>query len=211
MARLVLGVFLSRMDAEDAINELEVEGYNPKDISIVMKNTEGEEVAEDGTGKDLTSGAVSGATTGGVLGALAGLLVGAGVLPGIGALLIGGPLAAALGITGAAATTLSGALTGALAGGLLGVLSKLGLSREDAYVYEDRIKEGGILIAVPARKGNEDEVRDILEDYGADQVRMVETEDTVASRGRREETMKEREEYRPMGAVASDVRRRRKK
>ena len=61
MARLVLGVFLNRPDAEDAINELEVEGYNPKDISIVMRNQEGDVINQDGTGGDVASGAVSGA------------------------------------------------------------------------------------------------------------------------------------------------------
>lgn len=205
MAKLVLGVFLNRTDAEDAINELETEDYNPKDISIIMRNQEGEVTTEDGKGSDVASGAVSGATTGGVLGALAGLLVGTGVLPGIGALLIGGPLAAALGLTGAAATTLSGAVTGALAGGVVGILAKLGLSREDAMIYEDRIKEGGILVAVPARSGHEDGVIEILEDYGADQVRSIETDEPGPRRNVRDEG------YQRSSAVASEVRRSRKK
>lgn len=205
MARLVLGVFLNRSDAEDAINELEAEGYNPKDISIVMRHEDGEAATEDGARSDVTRGMVSGATTGGVLGALAGLLVGTGVLPGIGALLIGGPLAAALGLTGAAATTLSGAVTGVLAGGLVGVLARLGLSPEDARIYEDRIREGGILVAVPAKIGHEQDVRDIMEDYGADQVRAIEAEESVAAR--RAGEMR----YKGSAAVASEVRRGRKK
>ena len=105
MAKTVLGVFANRDDAEDAINRLEADGYNPKDISIVMKDHKTAEYIRDNTGADVA--------TGGVLGALAGLLVATGIVPGIGAILIGGPVAVALGLTGTAATTLSGAtLTG---------------------------------------------------------------------------------------------------
>lgn len=174
MGKTVLGIFIDREDAEDALYELEFEGYNPKDISIVMKNTaQGKQLAED-TKATVTGNAAAGATTGGIIGALAGLLVATGIVPGLGALLIGGPLAAALGLTGAAATTISGAATGALAGGLLGILTGLGISKEEAEVYEERIKEGGILIAVPAASDRVDEVMDILEDNGADQIRAIE-------------------------------------
>lgn len=207
MGKMVLGIFFNRADAEDAISRLEEEGYDPKDISIVMKDqAKGEEMQEN-TGARVAEGAVSGATTGGVIGALAGLLVGTGIIPGLGVLLIGGPIAAALGLTGAAATTVSGAVTGALAGGLLGVLTGFGLSREDARIYEDRIKEGGILLAVPTRRGHENEVRIILEDYNADQVKTIESVDDLSSRAIRDE-----KSYEERPAVyASNVSRRRAK
>jgi hypothetical protein len=175
MANMVLGVFANRTEAEDAIDDLKDAGYNPKDISIVMKDTaEGQAVASN-TGANVASGAATGATTGGVIGALAGLLVGIGAIavPGVGALLIGGPLAAALGLTGAAASTVSGAVTGALAGGLLGALMGLGIPEEDAKVYEQQVKAGGILVAVPAREGEGSDARNILEDDGAQQVRSI--------------------------------------
>jgi uncharacterized membrane protein len=175
MKKVVLGIFSDRSDAEAAFDELEEIGYNPKDISIVMKDhREAESLAND-TGADVAGGAVSGATTGGALGALAGFLIGAGIIPGLGALLIGGPLAAALGLTGAAATTVSGAATGALAGGLLGALMGFGLSEDEAREYEEGIKAGGILVAVPARDAQEGEVRDVLEENGADKVRAIDT------------------------------------
>ncbi len=212
MSKLVLGVFLNRTDAEDAIKELEADDYNPKDISIVMKNHEGEVVSVDDSGAEVAAGAVSGATTGGVLGALAGLLVGTGVLPGIGMLLIGGPLAAALGLTGAAAATLSGAVTGALAGSLVGVLAQLGISKEDAMIYEDRIKEGGILVAVPARSGHEAIVNEILEEYGADQIRTINTEESVQSSQTGDSDYIDRSSEYPMtGAVANEIRRERRR
>lgn len=175
MAQMVLGVFADRANAEDAIAALEDKGYNPKDISIMMKDAgEAREVAES-TGADVAGGAVSGATTGAVVGGIAGLLIGIGAItiPGLGALLIGGPLAAALGLTGAAATTASGAVTGALAGGLIGALVSLGVPEEDAKVYASRIESGGILVAVPAHEGEGTDARATLEDHGADQVRSV--------------------------------------
>ena len=128
----------------------------------------------------LFRSAVSGATTGGMIGGIAGLLVGIGAItiPGLGAILIGGPLAAALGLTGAAATTVTGALTGALAGGLVGGLVGLGVPEEDARVYEDRVKSGAILVAVPLRDANEESVRGILEDNGAERVRSFDMNET---------------------------------
>ncbi len=205
---MVLGVFLNREDAEGAINRLDEEGYKPEDISIVMRDQGEGEMIADSTGAKMAEGAVSGATTGGVLGALAGLLVGTGVIPGLGALLIGGPIAAALGLTGAAATTISGAVTGALAGGLIGVLTNLGLSEEDAKVYEDRIREGGILVAVPARDAHEQEVSRILEDYGADQVKIVDNDDQITPT---RHTHQREDEYIQRPAAYSEVRRSKKR
>src|SRR6185436_4012281 len=101
MNNLVLGIFDNRARAESAIEALEDEGYNPKDISIVMKDTvEGTKLV-DKTGANIVGGAASGAATGGTLGALAGLLIGVGAItiPGVGGLLIGGPIALALGLS----------------------------------------------------------------------------------------------------------------
>lgn len=172
----VLGVFADRDAAEQAITSLQDQGYNPKEMSIVVKDAETAESLGDSTGANVAEGATSGAMTGGVVGALAGLLVGVGALaiPGIGAVLIGGPLAAALGLTGAAATTASGALTGALAGGLIGALVGLGVPEDEAKVYEERIKEGGVLLAVPVKAGIEDEeAMQSLSNHGATQVRVL--------------------------------------
>ncbi len=177
MAEVVLGVFAHRHHAEEAINELEEMGLEPKDISIVMRDTaEADEVAQD-TGASVAGSAASGATTGGVIGGIAGLLIGIGAItvPGIGALLIGGPLAAALGLGGAAATTVSGALTGALAGGLVGALVGLGVPEEEAQIYEEKVKSGAILVAVPAGSKDTGEVKEVLSEHGAEQVRTVDT------------------------------------
>lgn len=170
---MIIGVFADRTEAEDAIDELKSAEYTAKDISVVTRDQDDAHVIHDNTGTTVGDGIATGATTGAVIGGLAGLLIGIGAIaiPGIGGLLIAGPLATALGLTGAAATTVSGAATGAIAGGLVGALVGIGVPEEDATYYEGRVKQGGILVAVPARERNEDEVRSILEDNGADRVR----------------------------------------
>jgi len=193
MTKTVLGIFADQEDAIQAIDELKELGYNPKDLSIIMKDkVAGEQIAND-TGADVATGAVSGATTGAIVGGLAGL-VAAVAIPGLGAFFIGGPIAAALGLTGAAAATTSGAVTGAVAGGLLGALTGLGLSEDDAKTYETHINEGGILVAVPAHHGDEAQVEEMLTDAGANDVTIISTE----SRGA--ELEERQDEYRFAGA-----------
>ncbi len=172
MTKTVLGIFTERMDAEEAINKLKDDGYDPKDISIVMRDkAQGDKLAEE-TGSDVVGGAVSGATTGALLGGLAGLLA-SFAIPGLGAFFVGGPIASALGLTGVAATTTSGAATGALAGGLIGALTGLGLTEDEARLYEERVKEGAILVAVLARTGDERIVEQIIADCNASDVKVI--------------------------------------
>ena len=172
----VIGVFQDRFDAETAIDELEEMGFNPKDVSVVVKDGVTQTSSIGRKGGSVAEGAVSGAATGGVLGGLTGLLIGIGALaiPGVGAFLVGGPIAAILGLTGAAATTISGATTGALAGGMVGGLIGLGVPEDEARVYEQRISEGAVLLAVPTNtETGESEVRKVFNDYNADQIRTI--------------------------------------
>lgn len=185
---MIFGVFTERENAENAINELENGGFDPKNISIVMKDTDDAKVIQNNTGANVAEGATAGATTGAVAGGLAGLLIGIGAIaiPGVGALFIAGPLVTALGLTGAAASTIAGATTGALAGGLIGALIKLGIPEEDAKVYEDRVKSGAILVAVPEMEGRHKEVSIILTDEGAEQVKTVDLKEDNRREGRRD-------------------------
>lgn len=173
MAQTLIATFADRDDAEGAIDRLEELGYNPKDMSIMMRDSrEQEELAND-VGADPAGGAASGAVTGAAVGGLAGL-VSAYAIPTLGAFFIGGPIAAALGLTGAAAATVSGAATGAVAGGILGALMGLGLSKDDARFYEDRVNEGAILVAVPiSDREDSREARDVFEEADAQNIRVI--------------------------------------
>jgi uncharacterized membrane protein len=179
MSKMILGVFGDSDHASQAISDLERLGYDPKDLSIVMKDHAEARRVSDATGATVVEGATSGATTGGIIGALAGLLVGVGAItiPGIGAVLIGGPIAAALGLTGAAATTVSGATTGVLAGGLIGALTGLGVADTDAHHYEESIRSGGVLVAIPSEQGDSEDALSVLDRHGAQQVRTISTAD----------------------------------
>ena len=174
----LIGIFHHRSDADAAVDDLKNMGISSRDISILMKKDEDAQAAEDG--------AATGATTGGIIGGIAGLLVGLGAiaLPGIGAVLVGGPLITALGLTGAAATaasTIAGGITGAVAGGLVGGLIGLGFSEDDARLYESKIKEGGILLALDLHDENERGIREIFANHHATDIKTLTTEKSAAS------------------------------
>lgn len=169
MDRTIIGVFGNRDSAEAAITELRSLGVNDADISYLYVSEQGTTVTEDGKGEQVAEGAAAGATTGAVVGALAGLAVANGILPGLGTLFVAGPLAAALGLTGAAATTAAGAMTGAAAGGVVGALGGLGVSGDEARIYEERIRTGGILVTAVTDKV--DAAREVFANNGAEEIR----------------------------------------
>jgi hypothetical protein len=181
MDTMYFALYNSRDNADRAINELSSHGLTAQNISVIMKENKTaatNEVAERvGSG---AGGAVSGAVTGAVVGGVAGLIIGTGVIPGLVGLAVAGPIATALGLTGAAATTATGATIGAGVGGLLGLLTGLGFSETDAERFSTAIDEGGVLLAVPTRFGDVEDVRTILEATGADTVKEVNMQSRMA-------------------------------
>jgi hypothetical protein len=174
--KTIIGVFDNRAAAEQAIGGLREHGIADADISYVGgAGADGEidtTTVHTGDGESVAEGAGAGAVTGGVIGAIAGLVVANGILPGLGTLFVAGPIATALGLTGAAATTAAGALTGAAAGGLIGAITNLGASEEDAKVYEERVRSGGVLVAAEIGDHGENEVREVYTRNGADQINV---------------------------------------
>lgn len=202
--KVVLATFEEKDDAAHAISLLKEDGYNPKDISIIMKDKEDRQDMAQDTGANVAGGAVSGATSGAIVGGLAGLAA-SFVIPGLGAFFIGGPIAAALGLTGAAASTVSGAATGALAGGILGALTGMGLSHDEAQEYEDRIERGAILLAIPARIGDEDRVERILSENSADNIKSVVAPEEQGNYDRPEPMLGRRHHYHQPTYAAAGV------
>ncbi len=174
--KTVIGVFDDRENAQFAIQCLKTAGYKTKNISIIMKAPilHKEEVKNSEI-LNIRRTTVTGVTTGAVVGGLAGLLIAIGTLavPGIGSILIAGPLAAMLGLTGAAAATASGAVTGAVAGGALAAMMSLGIPKKEAQLYEQRVEEGALLLAIPALDEQENEVELILHDHDATDIKAV--------------------------------------
>jgi uncharacterized membrane protein len=151
MAKSIVGIARSNLQVERTIDELQEDALIPvSEISVVMP--EAGDISPVATEKATKApeGASAGAVTGGVIGGTLGLLAGMGTLaiPGLGSLIAAGPILAALGGTAAGAT----------AGGVVGALVGLGIPESEAKVYEERLKEGGYLVAVQVENN---EVADI--------------------------------------------------
>lgn len=155
----VIGSFSSADDAEQAIGALKDDGFDEQEISLVALDSESGFGQDDGRGVlSMGQDLASGTTTGGALGGIAGLLAGVGALaiPGIGPIIAAGPIAAGL----------SGAVVGGIAGGLL----DLGVPEDRGQYYEDRVREGDVLVALNADDQEVDRAAQIMRDYGADDV-----------------------------------------
>jgi len=160
MHKTVLGTFQTRNMADSAVQDLRSKGFE-NEISVIAKEDKQDSWVDRGhapaTGGDSIT---NGTTTGGVIGGLVGLAAGAGALaiPGIGPLLAAGP------ITG----LLSGAATGGIAGGLV----DWGIPAERGRYYEDKVKQGNILVSVRCEHGRIDDAAKILRNHGARDVEL---------------------------------------
>jgi hypothetical protein len=158
---VISAVFDSHSDAEAAARELREAGVADSALSVIARPQE-----DSGDYGDAETHEVQdkgeGALKGGLVGAGAGALLGIAALaiPGVGPLAAAGAIASSA-IPEAAAI---GAGAGALAGGLTGLLTKHGVSDEDASYYEGRINSGGVFLSVDASGAAIDaaEVKEIL-------------------------------------------------
>jgi hypothetical protein len=159
----VFGIYRNEATLEQAVNDLQREGFRTTDISVLFPENEGtkdfavekQTKAPEGT----TTGATSGAVIGGGLGWLAG--IGALAIPGLGPLIAAGPIVAAL----------AGAGAGGVVGGITGALVGMGIPEFEAKRYEGRIKEGGILLSVHCDDSKwTKRAKQILEETGAENV-----------------------------------------
>lgn len=139
-ASAVVAIFDTHKQAEDAIKQLQCEGYNLKNVSIIGKGYIKEEqpVGFYTTGDRMKFWGGTGALWGG----LWGLLFGAALfwVPGIGPIVVGGPLVAVL----------VGALESAIVvGGLSAIgaaLYSIGIPKNSIMKYETAIKADKYLV-----------------------------------------------------------------
>ena len=139
--------------------------YRPEaDISIVANNSDNfyndrsNLVDRDNDGvDDRAEGAGTGGGVGAAAGGALGLLTGLGIMaiPGV------GPVVAA----GWLATTALGALAGGAAGSIIGALIESGVPEEDAHVYAEGLRRGGVLLTVRTDSATAAEVENILDQY----------------------------------------------
>ncbi len=163
MERTAVGVFNDRERARAAVDRLIERGFSQEQISVIAVDDTGrvQQMAE-ATGNKAEQGTILGVISGSALGAAGGWALGMSTLliPGMGAAVIAGPLLGAL----------AGLVGGAAAGGLIGALIGSGIPEDEAAIYEEAIRAGGVLVAVhdTAREG---EAHLILREMGADHTR----------------------------------------
>ncbi|UNC91850.1 general stress protein [Candidatus Contubernalis alkaliaceticus] len=157
MDTTVIGVMKDHSRAEEAVRSLREKGFNENEISIVAKD-EGQKNEGQGDLSYSEQNLADGSVTGGALGGVAGLLMGAGALliPGVGPIIAAGPLA--------------GALTGVVTGGIAGGLIDFGIPEERGRHFEERVKQGDILVAIKTNENKVDTAASILREYGAKDV-----------------------------------------
>lgn len=163
-AKLVTGLFKTRVAAEAAVDAILRRGYTRDDISVLMSDaTKTKEFALQ-TRTHAADGAGIGGAIGGTVGAVLAAIAAIGTsiaIPGIG-IFVAGPIAAAL----------AGAGAGGATGGLIGALIGVGIPEYRARVYETGVRGGGILMGVEAKNDEDVErLEQLLEDIGAEHVR----------------------------------------
>lgn len=161
---LEAGMYYSRAEAENAIEELERLGYSPSDISVMMADKTRERDFAEHTGTKAAEGTATGAAIGGAIGAVwagltaTGSIVAVAGTGGLAAPFVAGPLVAALAGLGA----------GGVVGGVVGALVGAGIPEDRAREYESGLGRGGILVGVYPHPGDQDRVHRVL--HGAARV-----------------------------------------
>jgi hypothetical protein len=139
---VVVGVFLQRSDAQQAVDELRREGFAENQIGVVAR--EGRTLIEERSpiGQDSAAeeGAIAGTLAGASIGGLWAVGIAAGLLPAIGPVIAGGIFA----------SLIASAAAGAIAGGILGSLIGLGIPEDEARFYEQEFQSGRTLVTVQA-------------------------------------------------------------
>jgi uncharacterized membrane protein len=143
--QVVIGVYDTLEEAEQAIERLHEEGVSLEDVSIVGQGLQSEtKIHGFVTTGDL---AKESAGVGAFFGGLMGMLAGTAFLfvPGLGPLVVLGPLA----------TTLAGAGEGALAGGIIGALFGKLVEKEHIPKLEQRVRAGKYLVVAHGDRAHE--------------------------------------------------------
>jgi uncharacterized membrane protein len=143
---IVSGTFATRLEADDAIQQLKAAGFTEDEFALISREHEavGAPKDDEQRGHETVEAATVGAAVGAVVG---------------GALL--GPLGAVLG--GAAA-----------GGGLAALLRTRGMEEAEARAYEERLRAGRLVLLVYVDEADRRaaEARRILQGAGADRVEL---------------------------------------
>ena len=161
--KTIVGIFRIPEDAASAARELQLLGFEERNLTILypdngkseVEAVPSEDAEQPGMGKAL-GGVVGGAAGLGAGAAIAGLL-----LPGVGPVLA---------ITfGAVAAGIGGAAVGAAAGGALEEVWTKGVPKDEVFFYEDALRQGrALLVALSEDDEQLERGRKIIEKSGAE-------------------------------------------
>jgi len=137
--KFITATFKSTQATESALLDSERIGVTEENLSLIMSDETRGKSFNIETDDKMAEMSATGASVTGFLGAIVGSIAVAGTIaiPGLN-LVVAGPLIGAL----------TGLGAGAAAGGMIGALVGVGIPEYEAKLYEDEIKNGGILIAV---------------------------------------------------------------
>jgi hypothetical protein len=135
----VVGVFQDRLQANQAVAELDEAGFDKSQVGIAMRHP-GDAPGDLVTAKDThaEAGALTGTLAGLGFGALAGLGVLAGVIPVVGHAIAAGTLG----------VILCNAAAGAGIAGIAGFFVGAGLPEDEAKYYQDELEAGHAIVTV---------------------------------------------------------------
>src|ERR1700758_4714304 len=124
----VYGIYRTRTDAENAVDQLLASGFRAEDISALLQDNVGTKDFAHEKHTKAPEGATAGAGAGAAIGGTLGLLAGLGALSsrGLGPLIAAGPIMA----------TLAGLGSGGALGGIVGGLVGAGIPEYEAKRYE---------------------------------------------------------------------------
>ena len=158
----VVAVFASHDQAEDAVRELQKDGFDMKKLSIVGKDYHTDEhvVGYYNTGDRMMYWGKLGAFWGGFWG----LLFGSAFfwIPGIGPLVVAGPL-----VTWIVAALESAVMVGGLSALGAGLYS-IGIPKNSIVQYETEVKSGKLLLVAHGTADEVKRARDLLNQTGAE-------------------------------------------
>lgn len=167
-----IGVFPSKQQVEAAIERLKAHDFPLQQVSVVAKQTGGNEhfsgvEVQETVGNKAGSAAKDGAIVGGIGGAVLGVVEALGastalaLLPGAGQVILFGSVAA-----NALATAVAGGAIGAAGGGLIGGLLGWGVPEKHAKLYQDRVIDGQYLIMLEGTEPQIQHASEILNPGG---------------------------------------------
>ncbi|MEO7719792.1 MAG: general stress protein [Capsulimonas sp.] len=142
----VVAIYRSHIDAEEAVRRLAADGLPVETISIIGRNFESHEDVQGfyRPADAAIAGAGDGAWFGGIFGLMLGAM-GFFIVPALGAFMVMGPLSGMI----------AGAIGGAGVGALINGLIALGIPKDQALKYQERLQAGEFLVVV---HGNANEV-----------------------------------------------------